>query len=175
MSDTPESSLIDPEPHPAAALGSAPLPPLSRDPHGQLLLHPVDQAPIVIVPVRAFPLSAAEDDISLLGPDGAEVGWVARLGALPPESRTLIRDELAARTHTPVIERILGISSRATPSQWQVETDGGLTTLTLKAEEDIRRLPDGALLIADAHGLSFLVPQVSRLDTASKRLLDHFL
>ena len=40
----------------------------------------------------------------------------------------------------PEIERIMGVSSFACPSTWQVVTDRGPAQLVLKGEEDIRRL-----------------------------------
>lgn len=170
--------MVDTKPHEAPAQASAAAMatlPLKRDAHGRLLLCRPGAAPVVVTPVRAFPLSAAEESIALVGPDGAECGWIERLGELAPASQALLRDELAAQACTPVITRILRVSSRVTPSVWDVETDRGPTRLELKAEEDIRRLPDGALLIADAHGLSFLVRSTAELDKSSKRLLDHFL
>ena len=75
----------------------------------------------------------------------------------------------------PEIRRILSVSTFATPSIWQVETDRGPTQLTLKAEEDIRRLSPTALLIADSNGIQFLVRDIGQLDKLSKRLLDRFL
>ena len=45
----------------------------------------------------------------------------------------------------------------------------------LKAEEDIRRLEGGALLIASAHGVQFRIPDAKTLDRASRKLLERFL
>jgi len=148
---------------------------LQRDAHGCLLLALPGQFPRAVVPVRAFPLSAPEEGISLVATDGHELCWVEQLSELAPETRALIEEELAERHCTPVIRRITRISSAATPSQWEIETDRGTTRLTLKAEEDIRRLPDRSLLITDAHGLSFMVRDIAALDKHSRRLLDHFL
>src|SRR3546814_4099672 len=75
----------------------------------------------------------------------------------------------------PRIQRIRQVSSFATPSTGQVETDRGDTALLLKAEEDIRRLSATTLLIVDGHGIQFLIGNVSELDKGSRRLLDHFL
>jgi hypothetical protein len=44
----------------------------------------------------------------------------------------------------------------------------------LKAEEDIRRLPGGQLLIASATGVQFVAERFA-LDKASRRLLERFL
>jgi hypothetical protein len=75
----------------------------------------------------------------------------------------------------PEVQRIVSVSSFATPSTWGVVTDRGETSLVLKGEEDIRRLGRTALLIADANGIQFLVRDIQSLDRASRKLLDRFL
>jgi len=57
----------------------------------------------------------------------------------------------------------------------EVTTDRGPAELILKGEEDIRRLSQNRLLIADSHGIQFLVRDVGRLDRHSRKLLDRFL
>ena len=128
-----------------------------------------------VVPVRAFPISAPADGIALVDPYGHELAWINELGDLPEEPRKLVETELAQREFMPVITRIVSVASFATPSTWQVETDRGAATLILKGEEDIRRLTPPALLIADSHGIHFLIPDRSALDQHSRRILDRFL
>ena len=128
-----------------------------------------------VVPVRAFPIAAPDECISLVGLDGHELAWLEKLADLPENIRALIIDELACREFTPVINRISQVSSFATPSTWQVETDRGATFLLLNAEDHIRRLSPTALLITDSHGVSFLIRDLEQLDTHSRKLLDRFL
>ena len=128
-----------------------------------------------VVPVRAFPLSDAGGPVSLVGGDGRERLWIARLDALQGEARRAIDEELAQREFAPVIERLLEVSTFSTPSTWRVRTDRGETTLVLKGEEDIRRLGDGALLVTDSHGIGYRIADVRALDKRSKRLLERFL
>jgi len=128
-----------------------------------------------IVPVRAFPLSAPEEGLSLVGADGREQAWIERLDALPAAVRELLQAELAARDFAPLLTRLHRVSTFGVPSTWTVSTDRGDTTFVLKAEEDIRRLEGGALLIASAHGLQFRVPDPKTLDRASRKLLERFL
>ncbi len=128
-----------------------------------------------IVPVRAFPISAPADGLSLLGEDGHELAWIDNLSSLPEEARTLVEAELAPREFMPEIRRINRVSSFATPSIWQVKTHRGDTELLLKAEDHIRRLTHATLLITDGHGVSFLIRDIDALDGHSRRLLDRFL
>ena len=87
----------------------------------------------------------------------------------------LIEDDLASREFMPVIQRIRSVSSFATPSTWEIDTDRGPTTMVLKGEEDIRRLARPALLIADSRGINFLIRDRYALDPVSKKMLDRFL
>ena len=67
------------------------------------------------------------------------------------------------------------MSTYSTPSIWEVDTDRGPTRFVLKGEEDIRRLKDGALWIADSHGIQFVLHNRKALDRRSRRLLERFL
>ena len=149
---------------------------LEREPHGRLVLIAADGTRHEgVVPVRAFPIAAAQEGLSMVDGDGREVVWVPSLASVPADLRGLIEEELASREFTPVIERIVEVSTFSTPSVWQVETDRGPTSFVLKAEEDIRRLPDGALWISDSHGIAFLVRDRRALDRRSRRVLERFL
>nr|WP_218953143.1 DUF1854 domain-containing protein [Parapusillimonas granuli] len=148
---------------------------MSRDAFGRLQLDRDGSVVTGLVPVRSFPITAPQEGISLVDQEGKEHLWVERLDALPADMRAVIEEELASREFIPEIQRIRGVSSFATPSRWQVSTDRGDTVLLLKAEEDIRRLSTTTLLIADGHGIQFLIRNLSALDKSSRKLLDHFL
>lgn len=148
---------------------------LDRNDFGQLVLTTNDeQVYIGVVPVRAFPIEAPDEGISLVSSDGHELIWIERLTMLPPRLRSLVLEELAQREFMPEIRRLLAVSSFATPSTWQIETDRGSTELTLKSEDDIRRLGRHHLLISDRHGVQFLIRDLNQLDRHSRKLLDRF-
>jgi hypothetical protein len=128
-----------------------------------------------ITPVRAFPIAAPDEGLSLVNYEGHEVAWIDKLTDLPPAIGQLIEADLASREFVPEIERIEAVSSFACPSTWQLLTNRGKAELILKGEEDIRRLSQTRLLIADAHGIQFLIRDLSTLDRQSKKLLDRFL
>ena len=149
---------------------------LDRNARGKLVLTTANGDVIDnVVPVRAFPVQVPNGQISLVGPDGHEVAWIERLEDVPEAVRLLIEEELRLREFTPVIQRLLEVSSFATPSQWTVETDRGRTSFVLKGEEDIRRLSRDVLLVLDSHGVQFLIRQPQQLDRHSRKLLDRFL
>ena len=155
---------------------SSGMPTLERDAHGRLVLTLADGTRHEDVhPVRAFPLSDAAGALSLVGPDGHERLWVEDPATLPAAMRQLLDEELAARTFVPQIQALVAVSTFNTPSDWTVDTDRGRHTLVLNAEEDIRRLPDGRLLVTDRHGIAFQILQPAALDRRSRRLLERFL
>lgn len=149
---------------------------LKRDAFGKLVLTAADGAiHEAVVPVRAFPITASDKGIALVSADGRELVWIDHLTDLPDEVRVLLEEELARREFMPEIRRILHVSSFATPSTWRVETDRGETTFILKGEDDIRQLASPALLIADSHGIQFLIRDRYALDASSRKLLSRFL
>jgi hypothetical protein len=132
---------------------------LERDARGRLVCTLADGTRHAgVLPVRAFPLSAPDQDVSLVGGDGHEVLWFARLADVPETQRRLIEEDLASREFIPTLERILSVAR-----------------FVLKGEEDIRRLALGALLITDTHGLSYRVRDRFALDPHSRKLIERFL
>ena len=158
-----------------------PMPPaqcqLERTAFGELVwTSPQGQRVPSVVPVRAFPIQAPQEGISLVDSEGHEVAWYAHIDAIPERARTLVEQELARREFMPVIQRIAAVSGFSTPCTWTVDTDRGRTEFVLRGDEDIRRIGSAqALLIADAHGIHYLVPDQLALDAQSKRVLDRFL
>ena len=149
---------------------------LTRNAFGRLVLVTSDGSLHEgVVPVRAFPNSAPGESIALVATDGHELAWIERVSDLRAETAALLEEELASRDFVPEILRLRHVSSFATPSTWTVETDRGDTVFVLKGEEDIRRLGRSGLLIADRHGIQFLVRDLGALDHTSRRLLDRFL
>lgn len=148
---------------------------LSRNAFGKLVFSSQEGVHEGVVPVRAFPIAAPETGIALVDIDGHELAWIDRLSDLPAATRALLEDELKNREFLPEIKRIRQVSTFAVPSTWEVETDRGLTSFVLKGEEDIRRVAQSTLLIADSHGVQFLIRDQQALDKASKKILDRFL
>jgi hypothetical protein len=148
---------------------------LERDALGRLVL--IDAAGARhtgVYPVRAFPITAPGAGISIMDQSGKELCWFDGDKSIPAAELGLIEEELAAREFMPVIEKITKVSTFATPSIWDIETDRGPTRIRLKGEEDIRRIAGNTLLIADSNGLQFLIKDSTQLDKVSKKLLDRF-
>ena len=149
---------------------------LHRDTFGRLtLIDSEGTAHAGVTTVRAFPISSPEDGIAIVDPYGHELAWIERVDDLPAELRALVEGELASREFMPIISRIVDVSGHATPNTWKVVTNHGETQFVLKGEEDIRRLGIQGLLIADSHGIHFLIRDRYALDAHSRKILDRFL
>lgn len=149
---------------------------LSRDSFGRLVLTAEDgEVHVGVSPVRAFPIQAPDKGISMVLGDGKEVGWIDDIAGLPLPIRELVQDELEGREFMPEILSVKSVSSFATPCTWYVQTDRGDTEFTLKGEEDIRRIGAASLLVADNHGINFLVRDMYTIDKNTRRILDRFL
>ena len=149
---------------------------LRRDSFGKLVLTAEDGTEhYSVAPVRAFPIQSPDKGIAMVLGDGKEVGWIDELALLPAQIRELVQDELDGREFMPEISHIASVSSYATPCTWAVQTDRGETEFTLKGEEDIRRIGETSLLIADNHGIHFLIRDMYTIDKHSRKILDRFL
>lgn len=125
--------------------------------------------------VRAFPISAPDEAVSVLSDQGHELLWLAQPLQLPSAQQQAVQAALQAREFMPEIQRVDAVSSFTTPSTWSVQTNRGQAQFVLRGEEDIRRLSGKTLIVADAHGVQFLIRDLPTLDRHSRKLLDRFL
>ena len=148
---------------------------LERNALGRLVLRIGEQVCENVLPVRAFPIEAPDEGIAIVSPDGHERVWISELASLDEGNRALIEAELASREFVPEIRELHEVSGFATPCTWLISTDRGQTSFILKSEDAIRRLTGNRLLITDAQGVQYLVPDLGGLERGSRKLIDRFL
>lgn len=150
---------------------------LTRNAHGRLCLTLEDGTVHEgLIPVRAFPIAAPQEAISLIGPDGKEIYWIDQLSAMPPAVQQLLAEDFAVREFVPEVLRIEAIDAISVPSLWTVVTDKGPAQLGLKAEEDIRKLQGRHhLLITSRDGVQYRITDARKLDKQSQKYLERFL
>jgi Domain of unknown function (DUF1854) len=149
---------------------------LQRDAFGRWTLALADgtrHAPVTAI--RAYPITDPEGGVALMDAEGHELLWIDQLAQLAPDVRSQVQQALTEREFLPVIEKLEGVSSFATPSTWTVVTNRGTTQFLLKGEEDIRRLTGTVLLINDADGVQYMIRDLAAMDKHSRKLLDRFL
>ena len=149
---------------------------LQRDPFGAWVLQLTDGVVHEqVVVVRAFPISHPQSGFSILNRQGHELVWVDDLQALAPNEHEALLQAVAEREFMPEIQRVESVSSFSTPSTWTVQTHRGMTQFVLRGEEDIRRISAKTLIVADEHGVQFLIRDLPALDRHTRKLLDRFL
>ncbi|HEY0983558.1 cyanophycin metabolism-associated DUF1854 family protein [Schlesneria sp.] len=124
-----------------------------------------------IDPLRCFPLTDPEKLIALLDSEGHEILTLPDLDALSPQSRDVLKAELAARDFVPVIQRVISTTNPSPPCHWVVDTDRGRTRFQLESEDDVRKLGTHRVIVADSHGIRYSIPDVRRLDSHSQRIV----
>lgn len=149
---------------------------LSRDPYGRLVLTDAQGvAHVGVEPVRVFPLSDPHRWIALVDDQGHELATIASPDDLDADLRRTLEAELARREFLPVIQRIVNVTLEQDPTEWTVDTDRGRTKFLIDGADAVRRLDGERCLIVDTHGARYLIADRRRLDTTSRRLLDHYL
>ena len=149
---------------------------LTRDSWARLVLTDADGERFVGVETNhAFPFTDPEHWIAICDAAGHELTLIEDPQTLPPPVRAVLMEELGRREFVPVLERIVSVSAISDPCEWRVETDRGPVRFVLNSEEDVRRLGPYRRLIVDSHGIRYLVPDMRRLDAASRKILDRYL
>lgn len=135
-----------------------------------------------IVPVRAFPITAPDEFISIREPDtqlkgrGEEIGMIRRLSDFPEEAATLISLELSRRYFTPSIQKIHSFSEKFGYCYWDVTTDAGRVEFIMNnPTSSIRTLEDGRVFMYDIDGNCFTIPNPKALDKHSYRKVEVYL
>jgi hypothetical protein len=156
----------------------SPSPPftLERDQWGQLVFIAHDgRRHTSVAPTPLFPLSEPEHWVSIRNADGTELACVEDPNSLPTESQRLLKEEMARREFVPIIERIVRVSGNSEPCEWQVETDRGPTRFVLESEDDVRRIGEHQILIVDAHGTRYHIPDINAVDAKSRRIVEWYV
>lgn len=128
--------------------------------------------------VRVCPLTDPDRYLSLRGadPGGKEFGLLRHWRRLDAESRRLVEQELARRYLHPVVRRILSLREYGGLQLCVVETDRGVREITLRdVRDDIVYLDSTRVLITDAEGNRYDVPDIGALDRASRAHLARIL
>jgi len=149
---------------------------LSFNALGELVVRQADgSVHVKAVVVRAFPIAEPQHSMSILSAEGKELLWIDDLASVSVANREIMERALQMREFMPEILRLDGVNSFSTPSTWRVQTSRGPTEFVLKGEEDIKRLSATTLIVADAHGVQFLIRDLPALDRHTRKLLDRFL
>lgn len=149
---------------------------LSIDPDGRLVL--IDGhggRHHGVTPIRCFPLTDPDRWLSFCDERGRELASIIEPRELPPPVQETLAEYRRRHEFSPIIVRIERVDSRPDSVEWTVTTDRGEHKFRVKNDDDVRRLSNDSVLIIDAAGTHYRIPQLAKLESASRRLLDRYL
>ncbi|MCS7253398.1 MAG: DUF1854 domain-containing protein [Armatimonadota bacterium] len=128
-----------------------------------------------IKPVRLFPLTAKDRMISIFDEAGKEIGIIREIKQLDAKSRAALESELSERYFMPRITKINAIKIEFGMMKWDVETDRGRRQFLVRERNDVQLLLGNRVLIVDADGNPYEIPNYMTLDAQSRALLEEQL
>lgn len=125
---------------------------------------------------RAFPLYIPNRYIGFRDGADKDIGLVKDMSELSPESRKLVEEELQKRYFTPIILIIKSIQEKFGYTEWIVTTDKGERRFMTKGVHDnIAEVGMERLMVTDADGNRYEIPDVEKLDVRSLNLLNQII
>ena len=123
----------------------------------------------------AFPFEKTDGFIVLFDERGQDAGLIEDLGMRAPEEQVLLKVDLCRRYYMPVITGIVNVSERFNSSTWEVLTAEG--TLRFSVKDTNRSLIhlDNRLIVTDADGNRYDIPDVTALPKKDRRKLEIYL
>lgn len=127
-------------------------------------------------PRRLFPLSGADEYISLLDKEGNEKMIVRSLTALDPESAAAVKGCLSDYYRIPKIEAINECIDKNGSVRFSVVTNYGPCTFNIKNRHaDIKLFYGKRVMMKDASDNRYEIPDVNSLDKKSLRIMAEYL
>ena len=124
---------------------------------------------------RMFPFEELWQNISVMTPASEEIG-VVREVELFGKDAALLKEELERVYFTPKITKIYAMKDKYGFSNWDVETDVGRITFSVKDTfRSVLSLPGGRAIITDVDGGRYEIPDAGKLDKASFRKVELYL
>ncbi len=129
-----------------------------------------------VTAIRAFPVTAGDRFIVLRNEKKEEIGTVPDVSTLDPQSRKALRTELDRLYFTTLITQINAIEEEFHIPKWDVETNRGLRVFELaSSRRDVQILENGRILIRDADGNRYEIPDHRVMDEISQAIIESLL
>lgn len=119
-----------------------------------------------------FPVTQYGKYLAFRDENGEELGILEDMSQLPHESRLAVERELNDQHVLPTITKITAISRDFHIRIWEVETDRGPRRFAVRGRHEAHHMGPARVYVRDAEGNGYLVPDVARLDPASRELID---
>jgi len=149
---------------------------VTRNEEGQLVVRveghdePVVDARVV----RCFPWSLPDGYLAVRTRDGHEMALLNSLDELDPASRKVVEQELHDKVFNPRIRRIVSHKHEFGVASLTAETDRGTVSFQIRSRDDVRTLSPTRALFRDVDGNTYELPDLARLDSASRKHLERY-
>lgn len=125
---------------------------------------------------RQFPFDLLWEYISVLDEEERELGIVRDISIFLDETRALLERELKKRYYTVTVTKILSVKERFGFSYWRVITTEGEWKFTLRdTMKSIASVNGSRVFFTDVNGNRFEIPDMSQLDSKSRKSLELYV
>ncbi len=124
---------------------------------------------------RAFPRSNPDEFVSLMDPEGHEIGIIENPQQLDDASRDLLESELKAIYFIPTIKKIRSVTPKGTGSFWEIDTDDGEYAFRISGRDALKGDEPPAIEINDENGKRYQIESYWELDPESRDLIADLL
>ncbi|RLI06303.1 hypothetical protein DRO22_01425 [Candidatus Bathyarchaeota archaeon] len=146
---------------------------ICRDESGRLkLIFDNDEKVLIKRVVRAFPLTMPWRYVILIDENDREVGLLRDLGDLDETSMKVLKDELERVYFIPKIKKIHRIKEEFGVLIWETETDKGPRRFEVTSRRDVKKMGKRRIIVRDADGNLYDIPDYADLDQKSIILLE---
>ncbi len=126
--------------------------------------------------IRTYPYSLADEYICVHNLEDTEYGIIKALSELDKISYDACTKELESRYYCPTVTKIKSIKERMGHFYFETVIDGKDKSFTVRdITRNLRYASEDTLLIFDMDGNRYIIPQFSKTEDKSKRLLEPYL
>ena len=146
---------------------------ISRDESGRLKIIFEGGAEVTVKRIiKAFPLTMPWRYIILIDENDQEIGVIKAIKDLDESSRRILVEQLEKIYFIPKITKIHQIKEEFGVLLWETETNKGPRRFEVTSRRDIKKIGKRRIIIKDADGNLYDIPDYARLDQRSKVLLE---
>lgn len=121
---------------------------------------------------RLFPKSGGNKYLSLIDENGDQVAIIRNTDNLLPESRKVVEKAVEEYYMIPKITKFIKMTDKFRIWMWTADTDHGRITFELRNHvQTVKPLYDGRVLIKDANDNRYEIPDWTKLDKKSRRMI----
>ena len=121
-----------------------------------------------------FPITRPDEYIAVFHTDGVSkkgvsLGVITDLADLSAKQQKIVRDDLRLAHFLPTITQVKSIKGTSKGQCWDVETDRGEKTFTVRhSGENAATTIQGVIIITDMHGFRYRISDIGGLDRKSR-------